>query len=58
MNLPLYIAKRIYSDNNAQQKVSKPAIHIATAGVAVGLAVMIISVCIVLGLSILYVIKL
>lgn len=49
MNLPLYIAKRIYSDNNAQQKVSKPAIHIATAGVAVGLAVMIISVCIVLG---------
>lgn len=49
MNLQLYIAKRIYSDNNAQQKVSKPAIHIATAGVAVGLAVMIISVCIVLG---------
>lgn len=49
MNLPLYIAKRIYSDNNAQQKVSKPAIHIATAGVAVGLTVMIISVCIVLG---------
>lgn len=49
MNLPLYVAKRIYSDNNAQQKVSKPAIHIATAGVAVGLAVMIISVCIVLG---------
>lgn len=49
MNLPLYIAKRIYSDNSARQKVSKPAIHIATAGVAVGLAVMIISVCIVLG---------
>lgn len=49
MNLPLFIAKRIYSDNNAQQKVSKPAIRIATAGVAVGLAVMIVSVCIVLG---------
>lgn len=49
MNFPLFIAKRIYSDNNAQQKVSKPAIRIATAGVAVGLAVMIISVCIVLG---------
>lgn len=49
MNLPLFIAKRIYSDNDAQQKVSKPAIRIATAGVAVGLAVMIISVCIVLG---------
>lgn len=49
MNLPLFIAKRIYSDNDAQQKVSKPAIRIATAGVAVGLAVMIVSVCIVLG---------
>lgn len=49
MNLPLFIAKRIYSDNDAQQKVSKPAIRIATAGVAVGLAIMIVSVCIVLG---------
>lgn len=49
MNLPLFIAKRIYLDNDAQQKVSKPAIRIATAGVAVGLAVMIVSVCIVLG---------
>lgn len=49
MNLPLFIAKRIYSDNDAQQKVSKPAIRIATAGVAVGLAVMIVSVCIALG---------
>lgn len=49
MNLPLFIAKRIYSDNDAQQKVSKPAIRIATAGVAVGLAVMTVSVCIVLG---------
>lgn len=49
MNLPLFIAKRIYSDNDAKQKVSKPAIRIATAGVSVGLAVMIVSVCIVLG---------
>lgn len=49
MNLPLFLAKRIFSDNDAQQKVSKPAIRIATAGVAVGLAVMIVSVCIVLG---------
>lgn len=49
MNLPLFIAKRIYSDNDAHQKVSRPAIRIATVGVAVGLAVMIVSVCIVFG---------
>lgn len=49
MNLPIFIAKRIYSDNDAHQKVSRPAIRIATVGVAVGLAVMIVSVCIVFG---------
>lgn len=49
MNLPLFISRRIYSDNGAQQKVSRPAIRIATAGVAIGLAVMIVSVCIVFG---------
>ena len=50
MNFPLYIARRIYSDHiGDQQKVSKPAIRIAVAGVAIGLAVMIISVCVVLG---------
>ena len=50
MNFPLFIARRIYSDHiGDQQKVSKPAIHIAVAGVAIGLAVMIISVCVVLG---------
>lgn len=49
MNLPLFIAKRIYADNGTEQKVSRPAIRIATAGVAIGLAVMIVSVSIVLG---------
>ena len=49
MNLPLFIAKRIYLDKNDKQRVSHPAIRIATAGVAIGLAVMIISVCVVLG---------
>ncbi|MCD8291418.1 MAG: ABC transporter permease [Prevotella sp.] len=49
MNLPLFIAKRIYSDNSDKQEVSRPAIRIATAGVAIGLAVMLISVCIILG---------
>ena len=49
MNFPLFIAKRLYSDQGDKRKVSRPAIHIATAGVAIGLAVMIISVCVVLG---------
>lgn len=49
MNLPLFIARRIYSENDDKQKVSKPAIKIATAGVAIGLAVMIVSVCVVFG---------
>lgn len=50
MNFPLFIARRIYSDHtDDRQKVSKPAIRIATAGVAIGLAVMIISVCVVFG---------
>lgn len=49
MNFPLFIAQRIYKDNDANQKVSRPAIRIATAGVAIGLAVMIVSVCIVFG---------
>ena len=49
MNLPLYIAKRIYSDQGDKRKVSRPAIRIATIGVAIGLAVMIITVSVVLG---------
>ena len=49
MNLPLFIAKRIYSDQGDRRKVSRPAIRIATVGVAIGLAVMIITVSVVLG---------
>lgn len=49
MNLPLYIAKRIYSDQGDKRKVSRPAIRIATIGVAIGLAVMIVTVSVVLG---------
>ena len=49
MNFPLFIAKRIYSDQGDKRKVSRPAIRIATIGVAIGLAVMIVSVCVVLG---------
>ena len=49
MNFPLFIARRIYSDKGDRRKVSRPAIHIATVGVAVGLAVMILTVSVVLG---------
>ena len=49
MNFPLYIAKRIYSDQGDKRKVSRPAIRIATIGVAIGLAVMIVTVSVVLG---------
>ena len=49
MNLPLYIAKRIYSGQGDKRKVSRPAIRIATIGVAIGLAVMIVTVSVVLG---------
>lgn len=49
MNLPLFIARHIYSDQGDGRKVSRPAIHIATVGVAIGLAVMIITVSVVLG---------
>jgi lipoprotein-releasing system permease protein len=49
LNLPLFISKRIYSDKGHKQNVSRPAIRIATIGVAIGLAVMIVSVCVVLG---------
>lgn len=49
MNLPLFIARRIYGDKGDRKKVSRPAIRIATIGVAIGLAVMIITVSVVLG---------
>ena len=49
MNLPLFLAKRIYADGDRKRRVSRPAITIATAGVAIGLIVMLISVSVVLG---------
>ena len=49
MNISFFIAKRIYSNKSDKRKVSRPAIHIATAGVAIGLAVMILTVSVVLG---------
>lgn len=49
MNLPLFIARRIYGAEDARRQVSRPAIRIATLGVAIGVAVMIVTVCVVLG---------
>lgn len=39
----------MYAGSGGKDKVSKPALYIATAGVAIGLAVMIVSVCVVFG---------
>ncbi len=44
----LFIAKRIFGQEG-EHDVSIPAIRIATVGVAIGLAVMIITVSVVLG---------
>ena len=49
MNWKLFIAKRIYRSNEGGKEVSKPAIHIAMWGIAVGLAVMIVTVSVVVG---------
>lgn len=49
MNLNLFIARKLFRERGDVVKVSRPAILIAIAGVAIGLAVMIVSVCVVLG---------
>ena len=49
MNLPLFVARKIYGSDSDRREVSRPAIRIATIGVAIGLAVMIITVSVVFG---------
>lgn len=49
MNLPLFVARKIYGFDSGRREVSRPAIRIATIGVAIGLAVMIITVSVVFG---------
>ena len=49
MDSILFIASRLFRDKGDARKVARPAIVIATCGVAIGLAVMIVSVCVVLG---------
>ncbi len=49
MNLPLFIAHRIYRDNDSGRQVSRPAVLIAMTGIAIGLAVMIVAVSVIVG---------
>jgi len=49
MSLSFSIARRLYGHRAEGHRMSRPAVTIAMWGVAVGLAVMILSVCIILG---------
>lgn len=49
MNLELFIAKRIHFSKDGERKVTPPAVRIAMVGIAMGLAVMILSVAIIVG---------
>lgn len=49
MQWVLFIARRIYQRNEGGKEVSKPAVRIAMAGIAIGLAVMIVSVAVAIG---------
>lgn len=50
MNLELFLAKRIYKgDKKDDKRVASPAMRIAITGIALGLMIMILAVCIVIG---------
>lgn len=49
MNLPLFIASRIYKGEQLGRQASRPAVLIAMIGIAIGLAVMILSVAVIVG---------
>ena len=49
MSWKLFVAHRIYRSNEGGKEVSKPAVRIAMWGIAVGLAVMILAVAVVIG---------
>ena len=48
-NWKFFIARGIYRSREGEKEVSKPAVRIAMAGIAIGLAVMIVSVAVVIG---------
>ncbi len=49
MSLSLFLARRIYRDSNPGKQVSRPAVLIAMIGIAIGLAVMIVAVAVIVG---------
>lgn len=49
MNWKLFIARRIYLSGGKKKGVSEPAVRIAMVGIAIGLAVMIVSLAVVIG---------
>lgn len=49
MNTELFIARRLHFDENGGQRMSRPAMRVATAGIAVGLTVMLVAVAVVVG---------
>lgn len=49
MSLSLFLARRIYRGDDAGRQVSRPAVLIAMTGIAIGLAVMIITVSVIVG---------
>ena len=49
MNYELFIAKKIFFSKNGQEQISRPIVRLATAGIAISLAVMLIAVGVVIG---------
>ena len=49
MNWKLFVAQRIYQSRDGEREVSRPAVLIARWGIAIGLAVMIVAVAVVVG---------
>ena len=49
MNLPVFLAKRIYNGPALSRQVSRPAVIISMIGIVIGLAVMIIAVSVITG---------
>ncbi len=49
MNLEFFIAKRIYFNDDRKKQAAKPAIRIATIGMALGLVIMIVALAVVMG---------
>lgn len=49
MNIEYFIAKKIHFEKKGERNVSRPAVQIATIGIAVGVAVMLIAIAVVVG---------